>query len=189
MANISEIYSASRNYSSRVMRVICIRTSIRRVRHGSQSIPLFRRSRGGHLTSCFRPAPAASFVAVARNEAVYLKCPCNERQMYRRRCSSRWNVSVSTTFSTPCILALLHRANMRATCSYVMTLCGCPSSLHLARPRRAFVGPLYSHARGTDIVADLVPPRMRTCNYLDTLSPCRNYIFSAIEGTARNLDP
>ncbi|KAL0121537.1 hypothetical protein PUN28_006802 [Cardiocondyla obscurior] len=46
------------------------------------------------------------------------------------------------------------------------------------------VGPLCAHAKATDIVADLVPGerRMHTCNYLDTLSPRRNYVIPGNRG-------
>lgn len=83
--------------------------------------------------------------------------------MKRRHFSSCWNVNVATTFSTPYILALLHHANTRATCSYVMMLRSpllpflfcLPSSLNLRWP---FV---CSHAKATNIVADLVSGESR----------------------------
>lgn len=74
---------------------------------------------------------------------------------------------------------------MRATCSYVMTLRGCFLSSSRSCPDPpsshplAVVVPLCAHAKGTDIVADLVlgETGMRTCNYLDTLLPCRSYVI------------
>lgn len=106
---------------------------------------------------------------------VNLKCQRNERY------------GVTATFpraecrasSIPYILALLHRANTRATCSYVMTLRVAAFSLPPLPPH--FIGPSSALCARTQrqLILSLIsfPARMRTCNYLDTLSPCRNYVI------------
>lgn len=119
--------------------------------------------------------------SVAHNEVVDLKCQRNERHgvtvtflALKRECHD--NVLDSVHFSA--VTTCQHASDMfirdDVTCGSLLT-----SSLTFPF-HRPFVGPLCSHAKATDTAVDLVPgeSRMRTCNYLDTLSSCRNYVIS-----------
>jgi len=87
----------------------------------------------GDITSCF-------YVLGCSQRSGWSKMPAQREAWCSGGRSSCWNVSVATTFSTPYILVLLHRANTQATCSYVMMLCGSLFASSLAFPlRRSFV--------------------------------------------------